>query len=528
MAFYNLRERLRRLSGKIVLLSLLPVVFFVLLIAVHILPRLRTSVMEARRSEVRSVVHLAMGILENQQVEVAAGRRTQEFAMQRTKELLATMHFDGKNYLWIQSPGPTIVYHPNAALVGKKTDTLEPALVALFRDLDRAAQSPEGGFHAYTWAKPGFPGLHPKVSFVQRYEPWGWILGAGVYVDDVEAEVGRVVLSTGIATLVVSILIFALSVNLARRLVNPLGQLVEGLRTSDLSRPISIQSRDEIGEAAEAFNAYNGSLRTTILEVNALAERVASGSAELAASSSQMASAVQEIALVSEELRTSGEEVSSALVRLGTNVEAMAERSRQTGAQSGDAVQDTANGTEAGRRASEGMQSIQEATSQIVRAIQVIQEIARQTNLLSLNAAIEAAKAGTMGKGFAVVAEEVRKLAERSRASAQEIEQLILRTQEAVDGGVQGVGVTLENLDTIRTRINAIAGSIQEIGHLSQAQAATNADVSQRMVRTSERLVQNAAATQQLAATVHEVSRTSEDLSRVAEGLRNVVHKFKL
>jgi methyl-accepting chemotaxis protein len=167
-------------------------------------------------------------------------------------------------------------------------------------------------------------------------------------------------------------------------------------------------------------------------------------------------------------------------------------------------------------------------TAQIVSSIQVIQDIARQTNLLSLNAAIEAAKAGTLGKGFAVVAEEVRKLAERSRSSAQDIQQLILKTQEAVAGGVAGVTTTLENLDAIRARITSIASSVQEIGLLSRDQASTSVTVSQRMNQTSLRLSQNAAATQELSATVQQIARTSDDLAQVAEGLRKVVEGFRL
>jgi methyl-accepting chemotaxis protein len=174
------------------------------------------------------------------------------------------------------------------------------------------------------------------------------------------------------------------------------------------------------------------------------------------------------------------------------------------------------------------MVQIKEATSQVFKAVQVIQDIARQTNLLSLNAAIEAAKAGHLGKGFAVVAEEVRKLAERSRTAALEIAQLNQHTQDAVAGGVEGMTTSLANLETIRVKITGIAESIREIGSLSTSQAGTSHDVAQRMDQTASQLAQNASATQELAATVQEITKTSDDLAGVAEGLRQVVGKFKV
>ena len=528
MATDGIRGRFRGLSGKIVLTGLIPVGLFLLLFFIYVLPSLRVSILEAKKAGIRQIVEVATGVLKNQEIEVRSGRRTKEAAEARAKELILSMNFDETNYVYIQGPGPTVIAHPRSDIMGKSTDTLEPGLARLFQDLDYVAQDPKGGFYNYQFTKPGVSGMFPKVTYVRRFEPWGWIVGAGVYVDDVDRQVWSVFTGIIIGAVIVAIIVFFVSISLAKRMVGPLNQLVQGLRQSDLSRKIEISTKDEIADAAIAFNEYNGGMRETVIQVSGFADRVASGSTELAASADEMARAVDEIARVGEELKRAGEDVSAAMHRLGINVSTMAERTQQTGNQSKDAVHDTTLGEEAGQAAASGMKEIQEATSQIVKAIQVIQDIARQTNLLSLNAAIEAAKAGSMGKGFAIVAEEVRKLAERSRGSAQEIQHLIQRTQEAVSGGAKGVGFTLENLGAIRARITTIATSISDIGTLSNKQAGTSVEVSQSMSHTTERLAQNAAATQELAATVTEIARTSEELARVAEGLRNVVKGFRL
>ena len=412
---------------------------------------------------------------------------------------------------------------------GKATDDLgNPALVKLFRDLEQVAKPLEGGFHGYIFGKPGAEGLYPKASYVRTFAPWGWTVGTGVYVDDVDRQVRTIALVMLAGILLVSALVYLLARRISRRMVLPLQQLVEGLKHSDLSRQIAVKVEDEIGEAARAFNDYNGGMRRTVQDVSQFADRAASGSHELAASAEQMSQAVAEIARVSEALKSAGEQVSEALRGLGSNAGLVATQTREAETQSRDIVQETDRSAEAGQDTAKGMTDIKQVTDQIVRAVTVIQDIARQTNLLSLNAAIEAAKAGQQGKGFAVVAEEVRKLAERSGTAAREIEGLIQRTQEVVSGGVQSVETTLASLQAIHDRIGTMANSISDIGGLSRQQEATGRNVADLMSQTTGRLSQNAAATHELASTVHEIARTSEELARVAEGLRSVVGGFKL
>ncbi len=298
--------------------------------------------------------------------------------------------------------------------------------------------------------------------------------------------------------------------------------------TGDMTVNAPVESQDEIGRVAETFNGMVADLNRALGRMGQASEQVASGSTQLAASADQMNTTVQETARVGEALRQAGREVLDALRQLDANVESMAEHTRQTGRKTDEAVQDTDRGAETGRGTAQGMQAIQQATTRIVQSVKVIQGLARQTNLLSLNAAIEAAKAGTQGKGFAVVAEEVRILAERSGQSAKEIETTINAMKDAVSEGATSVDVTLHHLEAIRDRISQVSGSIHEIGSLSKGQAQTSQDVGRMMNQTATRLDQNATATHQLAATVHEIARTSEDLSRVAETLKETVQRFKL
>ncbi|MDR3682690.1 MAG: methyl-accepting chemotaxis protein, partial [Geothrix sp.] len=479
--------RFRSLAGKTVALSLLPVALFLLFFVGYVLPALRTAVMQAKKEGVRQVVDLAITMLETQEAKARAEGHPLEATQARAKEVIAGLRYDHTNYIWVQSPGPRIVIHPlHPDWAGKATDDLDnPALATLFRDLEQVAKPPDGGYHEYEFGKPGEQGLYPKVSYVRTFAPWGWTLGTGVYVDDVDRQVRTVALVMLAGILLVSLLVYLLARTLSRRMIRPLHQLVEGLRQSDLSKQIPVTVEDEIGEAARAFNDYNGGMRRTVKDVSEYADRAASGSTELAASAEQMSKAVAEIAQVSEALKSAGEQVSEALRGLGSSAGLVAAQTQEAETQSQDIVQETNRSAEAGQDTAAGMTDIKQVTDQIVRAVTVIQDIARQTNLLSLNAAIEAAKAGQQGKGFAVVAEEVRKLAERSGTAAREIEGLIQRTQEVVTGGAQSVDATLASLQAIHDRIGVMAKSISSIGGLSRQQAATGQDVAGMMSQTT-------------------------------------------
>ena len=309
-----------------------------------------------------------------------------------------------------------------------------------------------------------------------------------------------------------------------KRCVQAANELAKG----DVTVQFPATNQDEIGNLGRSMNDALRTLQGSLKSVSQASISVASGATELSASAEQMLATTTEIARSGETLHATTDSVASAIVEFMANVEQIAWNVKGSIEHMEQAVTSTQEGTAGSKEATSRMEGVREATDQIASAVAVIQEIAQQTNLLSLNAAIEAAKAGENGKGFAVVAEEVRKLAERSRESTIEIKKLLVDTHDAVEGGVKAVQSTTPLMDRIHESIANVSDRVKEIGVATKEQTSAASDIAKRMADSAREVAQNAAATQQLSATVQEINRTASELAKVSETMAASVAKFQL
>jgi methyl-accepting chemotaxis protein len=293
-----------------------------------------------------------------------------------------------------------------------------------------------------------------------------------------------------------------------------------------LTQRFELKGGDELAGMAMNLNGLVARLQEDFKGILHASETTASGAMQLSSTSQEQRRASGEVAQGAQVLK-------SALERNVASIEQVRESLDQTGGQIGQAalqVEGAVEATESGRAAAEqsfrAMEEIKTVADRIVKAVQLIQEIARQTNLLSLNAAIEAAKAGTQGKGFAVVAEEVRKLAERSGSAAREISAMIEETHLAVDKGQETAHLTVEKLQIILSGILELTGTVLSIRISTEEEGTAIEQIRRQVLEGESQAERNASAAIELSASAEQVAQTSHELARVAEGLAATVGRF--
>ncbi|MCK9283999.1 MAG: methyl-accepting chemotaxis protein [Rhodocyclaceae bacterium] len=537
----------RTIRGKLLCVLLLSIIGFLVVTAIALVTE-RSTLMLDRETKTRHLVEAATTLVAHYHDLQNKGQLTEADAKTAAIEALRAMRYEKSEYFWVNDMTPTMVMHPfKPELEGKSlADFKDPSGLAVFVEFAETVKRDGAGFVHYLWPKPGFDQPVPKVSYVSGFQPWGWVIGSGIYLDDVNSIFRERAIELIATVLAGSLLITTMLMLLIRSISRPIDEIRKVMRsigeTQDLSRRVDTRNRDEIAEIGRAFNDMVGSFQDLIRrvmdsahEVMELSSRVAASAHHVALSSDEQNQASGSMAAAIEETKASIEQVASN----SSDAHQIAERAGSL-AQQGEEIVANAAGemsriAVAVTSSAQRIETLGEMSNQIVSIVNVIREIADQTNLLALNAAIEAARAGEQGRGFAVVADEVRKLAERTAQSTLEIGRTIegIRsgTLEAVNSmhegsaRVQG-GVTLtekagKSMAEIRVGAGQVIAAVSDIALAMQEQsAATNLVVENvdRIVTMAER---NNADT-------NEIAQNAEQLEKLAGSLTRMVDQFKV
>ena len=480
---------------------------------------LRSSLLQEKDLKTRHVVETAYGVVEHFYSLSKASKLSEEAAKAAAVAALKNLRYEKEEYFWINDMRPYMVMHPiKPELDGKDLSGMaDPNGKKLFVEFAETVKNKKEGFVSYLWAKPGKAEPVPKTSFVKGFEPWGWIVGSGIYIDDVTDAFWSKV--RFYAFLIACLLgaVGTISWVTGRAMTRGLHEVdavTEQAAAGDLTVRVALESKDELGQMGQALNTMMEKFETSMSQVQQAAQQTASAAQQLAAGSEQLSSGAQEQA-------SSLEETAASLEQMTSTVKQNADNAKQANQMAATARDGAEKGGTVVKEAVAAMEAITKSSKQIAEIITTIDEIAFQTNLLALNAAVEAARAGEQGRGFAVVASEVRALAQRSAAASKEIKALITDSVGKVDEGSKLVTKSGETLTEIVSGVKKVADLIAEI-------SAASGEQSQGIEQVNKAVTQMDAVTQGNAAQTEELSSTAQAMASQAEELQAQVAQFKL
>ena len=518
------------------------------------LSQLSSTRFSSREQGIQAVVETAQGSLQYFESLERSGAMTRSEAQANALAAIETIRYGDGDYLWVHDEQLVMQMHPikpelNGTEIG---DTEDPNGVRLFVEMNDVVAADGGGFVAYEWPKPGFEEPQPKVSYVTGFEPWGWVIGSGVYIDDIEAAVAsdrQVVLFGALAIALAVLAAFGAGRSLVRQL-RRIAASSSQIASGDVSvEPIPVRERGTAGRLAASFNE----MTAVLTSVEAQAQRIAlrnynseheipgdlgvafdamgdslssmvgqleDSSTALSNSATDLIGVVNQIGDSAEmtsdrasSAATAGDDVAARVVTVASAIEQMNVSIAAVSSSASAAADVATEAVDAARQSSGTIGKLAESSEQIGSVVNAINEIAQQTNLLALNATIEAARAGDAGKGFSVVANEVKDLADQTARATNEITSRIEAIQTDTASAMAATTQIGETIDRINEISTSIASAVEE-------QTVTTAEIGRNVEETS-------ASTHGIAQSINDVASATDQTSQSVRDTRDAVDSMR-
>ena len=535
-----------RVSTRILLLVSLTLLGL-LVLCFTALVQLKGSMMEDRKAKTQNLVEVGIGILDHFHKLSQDGKLPDDEARKAAKEALRAIRYGSNDYFFsITNEGVYFLLPTKPEWEGQNKSDLKDAKGKLLVQSLVAAGKAGGEFVDYWFPRAGQQTPEPKLAYVKEFAPWGIVLGTGIYIDDVDKAYRQGAMLLGGISLVLLVILSLLGWKVGSSVLQQLGgepvdavAVMQQVARGDLTANSRAARPDSLLHALDTMVA---SLRSLVQDIDVSAN-------QLVENAGQISRASHDVSTAAEHQSDATASMAAALEELTVSSSHISSSARDTEQDSRDAMNLAGTGAERVEQATLAIQKIsstvsdassrihalEERAGQVSSIANVIKEIAGQTNLLALNAAIEAARAGEQGRGFAVVADEVRKLAERTSVATTEIEQMIagieMDTRGAVDAmntalpeveqGVSLADSASESLRSIQEGAGRTLERVREVADATGEQSAASTSIAQRVEQIAQMV-------EETTTTIRGTAQTATQLEQIAQGLKQHISRFRI
>jgi len=518
--------RIRKLKDlgifyKIMGISVIMIVLIILWNLLYFLPQVERIMMTEKQNAVKDVVDVAFSTLADYDKRVKIHDIEMGEAQIGAIKSIQQLRYRGSEYFWINNTEPKMLSNPGKTdLEGQDLSGFEDPKTKkkIFVEMTGIAKDKKAGFYEYYWTKPGTKTPARKQSYVKYFEPWGWIVGSGIFLDDVNREIAKfrwIIIGT---TLICALIVLGLSYLIANSIQRDLNKAVDASRClsgGDLSIDIESTGSDESGQLLDSMKNMIASFNTMVGNIKASVQNLDISVGTIKTLAVRTSESTRTQSDQANQISVSAEEMSQTIIDVANNATGVKEASTNAmeAAMSGkkvtqEAVEEVGNVRDSSAQLASTIQKLDQRVSEVAKIITIIDDIADQTNLLALNAAIEAARAGEHGRGFAVVADEVKKLAEKTMNATKEITDHLVTVQKESRE-------TTKSMEVTSAEVERVTQYMKEVEH-----SLNNIVASSRQVR--DQIMQIATAVEQQSATSEEIAKNITSTSTIAKEIEEV------